>query len=174
MTIITIFLFQVKELLQDAQRDFSQLFAQDMREALTKSAAIRPPHHPSAYPCGFSDCVYCIARMRFESVLSSLSFDLQRAPSLTENQLQHQSSEVNMSAILGLVLTLTHGMFVSFSLVLSHGLLSEKHRWLNWSAVEDVCSWCREGPIMRLAGSVRAASNHYGKEACIVSLCGRM
>ena len=42
--------------------DLTTRFAALLSSKQVQQKQLRPPHHPSFFPCGFSDCVYCIVR----------------------------------------------------------------------------------------------------------------
>jgi len=66
----------LRELQSDFSADFQTRFAAFLA---AEDKNIRPPHEPTYYPCGFSDCLYCVVRSTYSAGLLDVTQKLEEA-----------------------------------------------------------------------------------------------
>ncbi len=73
--------------------EFTQRFASFVQSAQAQQKTLRPPHHPSFFPCGFSDCVYCVTRSVAAKTMGEVQRQLQAAFGVDQPQSQQQQQQ---------------------------------------------------------------------------------
>lgn len=64
--------------------------------------SFRPPHPDSFYPCGFSDCVYCLLKIRCEEALEKLNYEVESLKKQYDSSVQEEKELIDESNALEL------------------------------------------------------------------------